>query len=88
MSKVPTFVFFLFNITFISFYQSVLIYLFSAASAYVVMLTTQFEPEISFADMGYAGFLLLLVLTEWITDGQQWRMCFPSKARRTPLTWI
>lgn len=72
MGKIPTFVFFLFNITFISFYQSVLLFLFSGVSAYVILLTTQFEPEITTADLIYFGVEVALVFSEWVSDGQQW----------------
>lgn len=72
MSKVNGFVFFIFNVTFISFIQSILLFLFSGSAAYVVLLTTQFEPEITTADLGYFGFILALVFSEWVSDGQQW----------------
>lgn len=72
MKQVPKPVFFLFNVTFISFIQSILLFAFSAAPAYNILLTTRFEPQITTADWGYFYVLLALILSEWISDGQQW----------------
>ncbi|PKK48567.1 hypothetical protein CI102_6267 [Trichoderma harzianum] len=65
-------VWFIFNVTFISFIQSILLYLFSCVPAYVILLSSQFEPEVQAVDMVFAGVEILLVLSEWISDGQQW----------------
>ncbi|RYP83222.1 hypothetical protein DL769_001418 [Monosporascus sp. CRB-8-3] len=69
--KVPPALFFIFNITFISFIQSILLSLL-AAPTYVILLTTQFEPEITTADLAYFAIELLLILSEWFSDQQQW----------------
>ncbi|RYP63472.1 hypothetical protein DL771_009265 [Monosporascus sp. 5C6A] len=69
--KVPPALFFVFNATFISFIQSMLLSLL-AAPTYVILLTTQFEPEITTADLAYFAIELLLILSEWFSDQQQW----------------
>lgn len=74
MKQVPKPIFFLFNVTFISFIQSILLFMFSAAPAYNILLSTRFEPEITTADWMYFYVELGLVLSEWISDGQQWGM--------------
>ncbi|PHH89099.1 hypothetical protein CDD83_6642 [Cordyceps sp. RAO-2017] len=71
-SKVPGPVFFLFNVTFISFIQSVLLFSFSCAPAYVILLSTRFDPQVTAADVAYFTVQMLLVLSEWFSDGQQW----------------
>ncbi|CAJ2509998.1 Uu.00g058980.m01.CDS01 [Anthostomella pinea] len=70
-AKVPAAAFFLLNVTFISFIQSILLYAL-AAPTYIILLATQFEPEISVADLGFAGVQLGLVVSEWFSDQQQW----------------
>ncbi|KAF6820448.1 DUF1295 domain-containing protein [Colletotrichum sojae] len=69
---VPGWVFFIFNITFISFYQSVLLLAFSAAPAYSLLLASRLEPEISAADWAFFSIIVGLVVSEYISDGQQW----------------
>lgn len=69
--KVPPALFFVFNVTFISFIQSILLSLL-AAPTYVILLTTQFEPEVTTADLAYFAIELLLILSEWFSDQQQW----------------
>ncbi|RYP92669.1 hypothetical protein DL770_001182 [Monosporascus sp. CRB-9-2] len=69
--KVPPALFFIFNVTFISFIQSILLSLL-AAPTYVILLTTQFEPEVTTADLAYFAIELLLILSEWFSDQQQW----------------
>lgn len=78
MKQVPKPVFFLFNVTFISFIQSVLLFAFSAAPAYNILLASRFEPEITAADWMYFYIELGLVLSEWISDGQQWGKLTPN----------
>lgn len=63
--------FFLLNITFISFIQSVLLFLLSAPT-YAILLASQYEKEVSGADVMFTAIQLGLVLTEWFSDGQQW----------------
>ncbi|KAK0711095.1 hypothetical protein B0H67DRAFT_493016 [Lasiosphaeris hirsuta] len=69
--QVPKAVFHVFNWTFISFIQSVLLYLL-AAPAYVLLLAAKFEPDVSDIDMFYVAVELGLVLTEYLADQQQW----------------
>lgn len=64
----------MFNVTFISFIQSILLFAFSCGPAYVIMLSTRFEPEISASDLYWFSIELLLVFSEWVSDGQQWGM--------------
>lgn len=75
--RVPGLAWFIFNVTFISFYQSILLFSFSAVPAYVILLSTQFEPEITTADMLYFSIQVALVASEWVSDGQQWSMPLP-----------
>ncbi|CAI4211806.1 unnamed protein product [Parascedosporium putredinis] len=63
----------LFDLLFIAFTQSILIFLFSSSPAYVILLTNKFKPELSSSDFGYLAWQLLLVFSEFISDGQQWR---------------
>ncbi|CCC05952.1 hypothetical protein SMACR_00167 [Sordaria macrospora] len=67
----PKWAFHILNWTFISFIQSVLLYMF-ASPVYVLLLATQFEPELSTADIGFTVMELGLILTEFIADHQQW----------------
>ncbi|KAM0436783.1 hypothetical protein ACHAPT_002494 [Fusarium lateritium] len=69
---VPRFIFFIFNLTFISFIQSVLLFAFSFVPAYAILLSTKFEPNITTADVAYFVAELALVFSEWVSDGQQW----------------
>jgi steroid 5-alpha reductase family enzyme len=63
--------FFILNITFISFIQSVLLFLL-AAPTYALLLASQHEKEISAVDIMFTATQLGLVLTEWFSDQQQW----------------
>ena len=69
---VPGFVWFIFNLTFISFYQSVLLFAFSGVPAYAILLSSQFESKVTAADILYFAVEVALVLSEFISDGQQW----------------
>ncbi|KAH7162384.1 hypothetical protein B0J13DRAFT_9144 [Dactylonectria estremocensis] len=71
-SYVPNFIFFIFNVTFISFIQSVLLFAISAIPAYNIQLSTQFESDITTADISFLVLELALVVSEWFSDGQQW----------------
>ncbi|KAI9166678.1 hypothetical protein HJFPF1_02792 [Paramyrothecium foliicola] len=71
-SYVPGIVWFIFNVTFISFYQSVLLFTFSCIPGYVILLSTQFDPTITTADIGYFAMELAILLFETISDEQQW----------------
>lgn len=63
----------MFNITFISFFQSVLLFLFSSLPTYTILVASQHEPNITVADIFYFCVQIVLVFSEWISDGQQWR---------------
>jgi steroid 5-alpha reductase family enzyme len=63
--------FFVLNVTFISFIQSVLLFLL-AAPTYAILLASQHEPQITTADLGFTAVQIALVLTEFISDQQQW----------------
>jgi steroid 5-alpha reductase family enzyme len=69
--NVPKAVFHVFNWTFISFIQSILLFLL-AAPAYILLLATKFEPDLSSADVAYVAIELGLILTEYLADEQQW----------------
>ncbi|RFU78937.1 hypothetical protein TARUN_3291 [Trichoderma arundinaceum] len=71
-AKLHPIIWFIFNVTFISFFQSILLYLFSCVPAYVILLSSQFEPRIQPVDLVFFGVEILLVFSEWISDGQQW----------------
>jgi steroid 5-alpha reductase family enzyme len=70
---VPAVVFHLFNVTFISFIQSVLLYAL-AAPAYVLLLASRLEPTITSYDIAYVAIELGLVVVEIFADQQQWGM--------------
>ncbi|KAI1854813.1 hypothetical protein JX265_002452 [Neoarthrinium moseri] len=64
-------IFFVLNVTFISFIQSVLLFLI-AAPTYAVLLASQHEQQITTADIAFTTIQLALVVTEWFSDQQQW----------------
>jgi len=68
---VPKIVFHIFNWTFISFIQSILLFLI-AAPVYPILLATQFEPNVTSTDLSYVALELGFILTEWFADQQQW----------------
>ncbi|KAG9257278.1 uncharacterized protein F5Z01DRAFT_462106 [Emericellopsis atlantica] len=69
---VPKFIWFIFNVTFISSIQSVLLFAFSCVPAYGILLATKFEPGLQTSDFVYSGIMMALVVSELISDGQQW----------------
>lgn len=69
----PPAAFFLFNITFISFAQSVLLFTITTP-AYVLLLTANLVP-LSAADSYFARALMGLILVEFFADQQQWSGC-------------
>lgn len=69
---VPKFIWFVFNVTFISFIQNVLLWSFSCVPAYAILLSSKFEDKITTSDQMYFLFAVLLVVSEWFSDGQQW----------------
>jgi hypothetical protein len=66
-------VWFIFNLTFIAFAQSFLLAMFSFLPAYVIFLTSQIQPQIAVFDYQYFIVEFMLVLSELISDNQQWR---------------
>ncbi|KAF4991929.1 hypothetical protein FGRMN_7483 [Fusarium graminum] len=69
---VPKFIWFLFNVTFISFIQSVLLFSFSCVPAYAILVSTKFEQNITASDVVFFLTMVGLVYSEWVSDGQQW----------------
>ncbi|KAH8595545.1 hypothetical protein B0O99DRAFT_571670 [Bisporella sp. PMI_857] len=71
-SWVPGWAFFLFNIIFISFIQSILLFAITAPT-YVLLLTSRLLPNnLSTADIICSRFLLVLITIEFFADQQQW----------------
>ncbi|KAI2612627.1 DUF1295-domain-containing protein [Hypoxylon fragiforme] len=70
-SKVHPAFFFLLNVTFISFLQSILLFLL-AAPTYIVLLASKFEQDITAADISFTVVQLGLIASEWFSDQQQW----------------
>ena len=71
--NIPAFAFHILNWTFISFMQSILLFLITAP-VYELLLATQFEPNLTSADVAYTSLELGLVLIEYIADQAQWGM--------------
>lgn len=46
--------------------------MFSGAPAYAILLTTKFEENITTGDIGFFALEVLLVASEFISDGQMW----------------
>lgn len=68
---VPVWAFKILNLTFISFIQSVLLFSL-AAPVYPILLSIQFQPDVTYVDMLFLAFELGLLTTEYIADEQQW----------------
>ena len=71
--QVPKVVFHVFNWTFISFIQSILLFMISAP-VYTILLASTIEPNVTASDLAYLAVELGLVVTEYIADEQQWGM--------------
>ncbi|PNP41622.1 hypothetical protein TGAMA5MH_06551 [Trichoderma gamsii] len=71
-AKTHPILWFIFNLTFISFFQCILLFLFSGVPTYVILLSSQLEPGIQPVDLVFFGVEVLLVVSEFISDGQQW----------------
>lgn len=67
----PAWVFHIFNWTFISFIQSILLFSLTAP-VYIILLSSRFEPEVTLSDAGYLAAELGLILVEVLADQQQW----------------
>ncbi len=72
--QVPKAVFHVFNWTFISFIQSILLFMISAP-VYTILLTSTIEPNVATSDLAYLAIELGLVLIEYVADEQQWGKC-------------
>ncbi len=68
---IPSWIFHIFNLTFISLFQSILLFLI-AAPAYTLLLTGTIEPELTTGDLTFTAVELGLVVFEWFADQQQW----------------
>lgn len=68
---VPKVVFHIFNWTFISFIQSILLFLI-AAPVYNILLASTIEPKLTGTDILSVATELGLILTEYLADEQQW----------------
>lgn len=68
---IPTWAFKLLNLTFISFMQSIILFLL-AAPVYPILLSIQFQPKVGASDLAFVVFQLALVTSEWFADQQQW----------------
>lgn len=69
---VPKFIWFIFNVTFISFIQSVLLFTFSCVPAYAILLSSRFDSKINTSDQMYFLIQVVLIVSEWFSDGQQY----------------
>lgn len=69
--QVPKVVFHVFNWTFISFIQSILLFAISAP-VYTILLASTIDPDLSSADIASVAIELGLILFEYIADEQQW----------------
>lgn len=86
-SYVNSFVWTIFNITFISFIQSALLFSFSCVPAYAILLSTKFEEDVTTADLSYFAIEVALIASEWLSDGQMWSMIkAPSRLPQTSAT--
>lgn len=83
-AKVPPALFFIFNVTFISFIQSILLFLL-AAPTYIILLSSNFERDVTAADICFTVVQLSLISSEWFSDQQQWGTLFYQLQCRTLL---
>ncbi|KAL5604534.1 uncharacterized protein BROUX77_004720 [Berkeleyomyces rouxiae] len=70
--RLPRAAFFVLNVTFISFVQSILLFLISAVPAYLIFLAGTLDVYIHGGDLAYFVICLGLVALEYVADGQQW----------------
>jgi len=79
-AKIPTSLFFVFNVVFISFAQSILLFL-VATPTYVMLLASKLgEASIERSDVICARVLMGLILIEFFADQQQWDFQKAKKA--------
>lgn len=72
IKSIPRIIWPLFSFFWISLFQSFLLFAISAGPTYVLLLSSQKEPQIKPTDFLYLSIQILLVLSEYIFDGQQW----------------
>jgi len=65
--------FFAFNVVFISLVQSLLLFAITTP-AYLLLLASRQEDNLTTADIVFPRILLGLVILEWFADQQQWGM--------------
>ncbi|KAH7041202.1 uncharacterized protein B0I36DRAFT_20530 [Microdochium trichocladiopsis] len=70
-AQIPAFAFFLLNVTFISFIQSILLFAL-AAPTYIIMLSSLVQPKVGLSDLFFLGTEIALIASEWFSDQQQW----------------
>ncbi|CAK7202638.1 hypothetical protein SEUCBS139899_005364 [Sporothrix eucalyptigena] len=70
-NAIPKWLFHIFNLTFIAFFQSVLLFAI-AAPTYTLLLTGTIEPGLTFGDIVFAATEIGLVVFEYFADQQQW----------------
>jgi steroid 5-alpha reductase family enzyme len=63
--------FFLFNVTFISFAQNVLLCLITTPT-YIMLLVSRINDTMDIVDILFARALMVLILIEFFADQQQW----------------
>lgn len=57
-----------------------------AAPVYAILLTTQFEPDLTSGDLAYVVIELALITVEWFADQQQWNFQGAKKEYRKSST--
>ncbi|KFH48903.1 hypothetical protein ACRE_001190 [Hapsidospora chrysogenum ATCC 11550] len=68
---VNKFAWFIFNVTFISFIQSILLFSFSCVPAYAILLSSQFDQDVTTGDKAFFALEVALVVSEWFSDDYQ-----------------
>ncbi|CAK7230236.1 hypothetical protein SCUCBS95973_007505 [Sporothrix curviconia] len=70
-NAIPAWLFHIFNLAFIAFFQSVLLFAI-AAPTYTLLLTGTIEPGLNFGDVVFAATEIGIVAFEYVADQQQW----------------
>ncbi|CAK7218656.1 hypothetical protein SBRCBS47491_003580 [Sporothrix bragantina] len=70
-NAIPAWLFHIFNLTFIAFFQSVLLFAITAPT-YTLLLTGTIEPGLTFGDIVFTATEIGLVAFEYVADQQQW----------------
>lgn len=69
--KIHPALFFLFNVTFISLIQNVLLFLITTPT-YVILLVSRVNDTMDKVDIAFARVMMVLILIEFFADQQQW----------------